>query len=86
MNQVLKDTVYNRGTKKQALFMARIGGMNEEETEIFLMLHAGKSDQVIMDVQGLSRKSYLRIEESIRAKLLLAVFECINSHMEEMVE
>lgn len=42
MNQCLKDSVYNRGTKKQAVFMAEIGGMNEEETEVFLLIHSGK--------------------------------------------
>lgn len=86
MNQCLKDSVYNRGTKKQAVFMAEIGGMNEEETEVFLLIHSGKKDQVIMDVMGLSRKSFERIVEAVRAKLLLAVFECINAHMDELEE
>lgn len=82
MNQILKDTVYNKGTKRQAQFLAEIGGMNEEETEIFFLIHEGKTDGYIQDVCNLSRRSYERIEESIRAKLLLAIFECINHHME----
>lgn len=86
MNQCLKDSVYNRGTKKQATFMAKIGGMNEEETAVFLLIHSGKKDQVIMDMMGLSRKSFERIVEAVRAKLLLAVFECINAHMDELEE
>lgn len=39
-----------------------------------------------MDVMGLSRKSFERIVEAVRAKLLLAVFECINAHMDELEE
>lgn len=82
MNQVLKDTVYNKGTKKQVEFMAEIGGMNEEKKAIFFMIHEGKTDSCIQDTLNLSRRSYERVEESIRAKLLIAVFECINHHME----
>lgn len=86
MNQKIKNVVYTKGTKKQAEFMARIGGMNEEEKEVFLMLHEGKTTDCITITMGLSRRSYERIEESIRAKLLLAVFECINKHMESEEE
>lgn len=82
MNQIIKNIVYTKGTRKQALFMAEIGGMNEEETKVFLMLHEGRTMEYIMLTCRLSRKGYERIEESIRAKLLLAVFECINKHME----
>lgn len=78
MNQVLQNRVYNRGTKKQAEFLADIGGMNEEERQIFMLLHDGKTELFIQEEVGLSRKAYERIEESVRAKLLLAVFECIN--------
>lgn len=83
MNQILKDTVYNKGTRKQVNFLAEIGGMNDEEKEIFNLIHAGKTDAYIQDSMNLTRRTYERIEESIRAKLLLAIFECINCHMED---
>lgn len=82
MNQILKDAVYNKGTQKQLDFMAKIGGMNEEEKKVFQLTHEGKSDLYIQDELNLSRKNYDRIIESVRAKLLLAVFECINHYME----
>lgn len=78
MNQILKDTVYGKGTKQQVQLMAEIGGMNEEETTLFMHIHNGLSDITIQEEMGLSRKAYERIEESVRAKLLLAIFECIN--------
>lgn len=83
MNQTLKETVYGKGTKRQAEFMAELGGMNEEEKEMFFMMHEGKTDQVIMDYMNLSKRSYKRVEESVRAKLLLAIFDCINYRMNE---
>lgn len=83
MNQVLKDTIYGKGTQRQVDFMASLGGMNEEEKALFQMIHEGKSEVVIQDMLSLSRKSYERVEESVRAKLLIAVFECILYRMEK---
>lgn len=82
MNQVLKDAVYNRGNNKQMEFLAKIGGMNEEESELLRLTHIGKSDSYIQDVMNVSRKGYERIVEAVRAKLLLSVFECINFYMD----
>lgn len=82
MNQIIKDVVYGKGTQRQIDFMAATGGMNAEEKQVFQLIHDQKTEQYIQDVMGLSRKSYERIEESVRAKLLIAVFECINQHME----
>lgn len=82
MNQILKDTVYNRGTAKQVQFLADLGGMNEEETEILFDIHNGRTDVWIQEEHSLSRKAYERIEEAVRAKLLLAVFFCINKAMD----
>lgn len=83
MNQVLKDTVYGKGTQRQVDFMAEIGGMNQEERKVFQLIHEGKSELYIQEELSLSRNSYERLEETVRAKLLIACFECINCHMEE---
>lgn len=82
MNQILKDKVYHLGTPKQVEFMAELGGMNEEEKKIFRLIHDGKSDLFIQEEIGISKNGYARVEEAIRAKLLLAVFDCINYRME----
>jgi len=83
MNQVLKDTVYGKGTAAHVSFMARCGGMNDEETEILKLIHEGKTDVFIQEEMSMSRKAYERVEESVRAKLLLAVFHCINFTMDK---
>lgn len=82
MNQILKDCVYGKGTKRQVQFLSQIGGMNEEECQVLQYIHERKTDSFIQDIMGLSRKAYDRVEESVRAKLLIAIFECINCHME----
>lgn len=82
MNQYLKDIVYGKGTQKQIFFLAKIGGMNEEETKILNLIHNQETDLDIQLEMGMDKKTYARVEESVRAKLLLAIFECINCHME----
>ena len=83
MNQNLKNVVYGKGSQRHIDFMAEIGGMNTDEKAVFQMLHERKLDEVIQAELGLSKSSFNQIEESVRAKLLLAVFECINAHMDE---
>lgn len=78
MNQVLKDAIYGKGTSEQIEFMARLGGMNEEELTMFKLFHQGKSDIYIQQEMNISRKTYSRIEEAVRAKLTIAMFTCIN--------
>lgn len=78
MNQILKDRIYGKGTKKQAEFMALLGGMNTEETTLFMLLHEGHSDLFIQEEMCLDRKSFNRIEEAVKAKLTIAVFHCID--------
>lgn len=82
MNQVLKHDIYGRGNKQQVEFVAQLGGMNEEETKMLMMLHDQKPDSYIQDVMGIDRKAFNYIESAVRAKLLLAVFDCINAKMD----
>lgn len=86
MNQILKNTVYGKGTTEQVRFMARLGGMNNEEQQLFEMLHEGKSDEYIQDMLNITRRSYERVEESVRAKLTIAIFTCINKAYDVMNE
>lgn len=82
MNQILK-SLYGYGTKRHITFIEEVGGMNDEERKVFEMLHEQYTDVSIQMLLGLDRKSYERIESSVRAKLLLSVFECINHYMED---
>lgn len=82
MNQIIKDTIYGLGTQKQICFLADIGGMNEEEKRFFQLAHEGKSDQVIMDEMNIGRRSYERVYSAVKAKLIIAVFYCVNHTME----
>ena len=82
MNQYLKDIVYGKGTQRQIDFLAHLGGMTDEEYKVFNLIHQQATDLDIQLEMALDKKTYARVEESVRAKLLLAVFECINCHLE----
>lgn len=81
MNQTIKEIVYKKGNSKQINFIAEIGGMTTEEKEVFKLIHEGRSDEYIIDVLGMTRKSYKKVEDAMRTKMVVALFECINSHM-----
>lgn len=82
MNQVLKDNVYRLGNNHHVDHLAKLGGMDEEEHRVFMLLHKGLSDINIQADLNLSRKSYERIEKTVRIKLSLALFELINKSMD----
>lgn len=81
MNQILKDVIYGKGTPQQLDFMAKIGGMNEEERTLFTLLHERRSDLWIEQEMCIDHKTFLRIEESVRAKLTIAAFHYIDYTM-----
>lgn len=82
MNQYLKFAVYTMGTTKQCDFMAQLGGMSEDEKTVFTMLHDGRNEVEIQDKLHLSKSAYDLIEERVRKKVLIAVFDCINFRMQ----
>ena len=78
MNQILKNRIYSYGTQKHVDLLAKLGGMNEEETKIFNLNHQGHTDLYIQEEMGISKSCLGRIEESISAKVKIAVFDCLN--------
>lgn len=83
MNQAVKSAVYGKGTQRQLCFLADTGGMNDEERRLLQMIHDGKGDLDIQETLGLDRKARERVEESVRAKLTIAIFHCIDFTMWE---
>ena len=82
MNQALKDRVYGKGTRRQLAYLAEIGGMNEEQLQLLMMLHDGKSDAYIEDTMSITKETRKRIEDAISAKLSIAIFHCIDFTMD----
>lgn len=82
MNQTLKDCIYSKGSERQLVFLAELGGMTEKETTAFRMFHTGEKDRYIMSKLDLDEKPFKKLERSVRDKLIIAVFECIHIAMQ----
>lgn len=78
MNQILKRRVYKLGNPDQVDYVAKRGGMDTTETEIFRRLHAGESDLQIQGELGLSDSVYEDMELSVSLKTAVGVLMCIE--------
>ena len=47
MNQAIRDRFYSQGNKKHVEYVIRTSGMNEQEAELFRMLHNGAYDLLV---------------------------------------
>jgi len=84
MNQVLKCDIYGQGTKAHEDFLAFLGGMTDEEKTMLSMFHKQKQDLDVELDMNIDRKTRVRVENSMRRKLLCAVMHCINYTMTHM--
>lgn len=82
MNQCLQSCVYTMGNRKQCEYIAELGGMNDEEREIYLMLHEGTTADAIQGLRPIDRKAYEKVEDSIRKKFAVGVIACVTYKME----
>lgn len=48
MNQAIRDRFYSQGNKKHVEYVIRTSGMNEQEAELFRMLHSGADDLMVL--------------------------------------
>ena len=78
MNQILKRRVYKLGTEDQLAYVAKRGGMDDTEAEIFRRLHKGESDLQIQGELGLSDSVYEDLELSVSLKTAVGVLMCIE--------
>lgn len=78
MNQTIQRRVYQLGNKDQVAFIADISGMDGEVRTAFEMLHSGCKETQICDALGCSIDAYHNIEDMIKTKLTIGIFECIN--------
>lgn len=86
MNPVVRNRVYGKGNRHHVEFMIELCGFNDLESDMFRLLHEGKSDQYIEDALGITKPTREALESSIGAKLGIGIFECINKAMDVMAK
>lgn len=82
MNQTIQRRVYQLGNRDQVAFIANLSGMDGEVRKVFEMLHRGCKEREICDTLGMEHDAYSAIEDMVKIKLALAIFDCINFKMQ----
>lgn len=82
MNQVIKRVIYTKGTPEQVDYIAKIGGMSDDEREVLRCWHDAKTDLFMQEEIGCDKKALSDIEICTRMKVAIAVFRCIDRCME----
>lgn len=81
MNQRFKKRVYKKGTDAQAVFIAKAGGMDLEETAVFLAFHNGAEDLDICADLGIDPKRFPDVEREVSIKMYAGLMHCIDFTM-----
>lgn len=74
MNQALRERFYSQGNKKHIDYVVRVSGMNEQEAEIFRLMHNGADDLMVESTMRIDRKRRSQLEKWLRKELLLLFF------------
>ena len=81
MNQKFKKRVYKKGTDAQAAFIAAAGGMDPEETDVYLAFHRGAEDLDICADLGIDPKRFPEVEREVSVKFYAALMHCVDFTM-----
>ena len=78
MNQTLKDRFYSNGTQRHIKYVASVGGMTEEETEVLKLLHEKRDDEFIMDALSMDKKRLAQVEKMVGMKTAYALLHAVD--------
>lgn len=78
MNQALKERFYSNGTQRHIKYVASVGGMTEEETEVLKLLHEKRDDEFIMDELSMDKKRLAQVEKMVGMKTAYALLHAVD--------
>ena len=78
MNQALKERFYSNGTQRHIKYVASVGGMTEEETEVLKLLHEKRDDEFIMDSLSMDKKRLAQVEKMVGMKTAYALLHAVD--------
>ena len=78
MNQALGERFYSQGNKKHIDYIARISGMNDQEAEIFRLMHNGADDLMVESTMCIDRKRRARLEKMVAQRVAFAVLHALD--------
>ena len=78
MNQALRERFYGQGNKKHIDYVVRVSGMNEQEAEIFRMMHNGSDDLMVESAMCIDRKRRSQLEKMVAQRVVFAVLHALD--------
>ena len=78
MNQALRERFYSQGNKKHIDYVVRVSGMNEQEAEIFRMLHNGADDLMVESTMCIDCKRRSQLEKMVAQRVSFAVLHALD--------
>ena len=78
MNQALRERFYSQGNKKHIDYVARVSGMNEQEAEIFRLMHNGADDLMVESAMCIDRKRRSQLEKMVAQRVSFAVLHALD--------
>ena len=78
MNQALKERFYSNGTQRHIKYVASVGGMTEEETEVLKLLHEKRDDEYIMDALSMDKKRLAQVEKMVGMTTAYALLHAVD--------
>lgn len=78
MNQALRERFYSQGNKKHIDYVVRVSGMNDQEEEIFRLMHNGADDLMVESVMCIDRKRRSQLEKMVAQRVAFAVLHALD--------
>lgn len=78
MNQTLKDRFYSNGNSQHVKYVAKKGGMTDEEADLLKLLNEKRDDHYIMDALSIDKNRLQALEKSVGIKTAYAILHAID--------
>ena len=78
MNQALRERFYSQGNKKHIDYIVSVSGMNEQEAELFRMMHNGADDLMVESTMCIDRKRRAQLEKMVAQRVSFAVLHALD--------
>lgn len=78
MNQTLKDRFYSNGNSRHVRYVAKMGGMTNEEADLLKLLNEKRDDHHIMDSLAIDKNRLQALEKSVGIKTAYAILHAID--------
>ncbi len=78
MNQALRERFYSQGNKKHIDYIVRVSGMNDQEAEIFRLMHNGADDLMVESAMCIDRKRRSQLEKMVAQRVSFAVLHALD--------